>query len=177
MWKIATVFLMVFVSCAKVESPEPQNLTEEVKMNLKSSAFKNMEFIPPKYTADGEDISPPLQIENVPEVAKSLVLIVDDPDAPIGNWDHWIVFNIPSGTSKIPEGETPEGLRGTNDFGRLDWGGPAPPSGVHRYFFKLYALDTILDIKEGARKKEIEKTMKGHILAQATLIGKYARKR
>ncbi len=110
-------------------------------MQITSSAFKDREAIPMNYTADGEDISPPLSIRDVPEGTKSLALIVDDPDAPMGTWDHWIVFNIPSDTREIAEGSAPEGIRGMNDFGKLEYGGPAPPSGTHRYKFKIYALD------------------------------------
>ena len=108
----------------------------------------------------------------MPAGAASLVLIVDDPDAPGGTWDHWIVFNIPPGMTEIKEHSVP-GTEGTNSFGRLAYGGPSPPSGTHRYFFKLYALDQKLDLEKGVRKAAVEKAMKDHVLAQAELMGKY----
>lgn len=145
------------------------------KMRLTSSAFEDGGRIPVKYTADGDDISPPLTIESVPEETKSLALVVDDPDAPVGTWVHWIVFNILSDIKQINEGETPQGIEGRNDFGKLSYGGPAPPSGTHTYMFKLYALDITLNLKQGAGKKELEKAMQGHILEKAILKGKYSR--
>ncbi len=150
-------------------------INEVVSMKLTSPAFWHNGKIPSEYTCDGSDTSPELNIADVPKNAKSLVLINDDPDAPVGTWDHWIVFNIPPTTKKIEKGEEPEGVGGKNSWGRTGYGGPCPPSGVHRYFFKLYALDIELGLKEGATKKEIEAAMKGHILAQAELIGKYRR--
>lgn len=144
---------------------------EEVKMNLLSPAFKQNQMLPARFTCQGEDINPPLVIENIPKEAKSLALIVDDPDAPAGTWVHWVVFDIPV-ISKIDENSIP-GKQGYNDFSRNDWGGPCPPSGTHRYFFKIYALDTILNLKEGIHKKDLEKAMQGHILDKAELIGLY----
>src|SRR4030042_1745352 len=140
-------------------------------MNLTSPEFKHNGMIPKKFTCQGADVNPALSIEGIPEKAKSLALIVDDPDAPMGMWVHWVVFDIPI-TSKIEEDSIP-GKQGINDFRRKDYGGPCPPSGTHRYFFKIYALDIQLNIKEGISKKELEKTMQGHILAQAELIGLY----
>ncbi|MCK4357577.1 MAG: YbhB/YbcL family Raf kinase inhibitor-like protein [Candidatus Cloacimonetes bacterium] len=142
---------------------------------IASTAFAEGEMIPRKYTCDGDDISPPLQISDVPENTKSLALIMDDPDAPVGVWDHWIVFNIPASISQISEGEEPQGTPGKNSWGRTGYGGPCPPSGTHRYFFKLYALDTMLDLEPGASKKKVLKAMEGHILAQGELMGKYKR--
>jgi hypothetical protein len=113
-------------------------------------------------------------IEDIPENTKRLALIVDDPDAPAGTWVHWVVFNIPK-TDVIEEGEVP-GKQGINDFGKLQYGGPCPPSGTHRYFFKLYALDEKLDLKEGCHKKDLLKAMEGHIIEEAELIGLYQRK-
>jgi len=148
------------------------------EMKITSSAFQNGELIPVKFTADGADVNPPLRLEGVPEGAKSLVLIMDDPDAPVGVWDHWIVFNIPASVTEISENSTPEGaVVGRNSWGRQEYGGPAPPSGVHRYFFKLYALDTTLNLPAGATKSQVESAMKGHILAEAQLMGKYSRRR
>jgi Raf kinase inhibitor-like YbhB/YbcL family protein len=151
----------------------------KIMQNLKisSPAFQNNEYIPKKYSCQGEDLNPPLIFENIPQNAKSLALIVDDPDAPMGNWDHWIVFNISPQTKDIKEGEIPKGsLQGINDFGKLDYGGPCPPPGrPHRYFFKLFTLDIVLNLKQGIRKNVLEKAMEGHILGQAQLIGLYKR--
>jgi|TARA_B100002003_G_C14057583_1_gene509216 Raf kinase inhibitor-like YbhB/YbcL family protein len=144
-------------------------------MKLTSSAFVHENSIPSEYTCDGSDTSPDLQISDVPENAKSLVLINDDPDAPVGTWDHWIVFNIPADTKEIVKGQEPRGLGGKNSWGKTGYGGPCPPSGTHRYFFKLYALDSELSLQEGADKAEIEKAMEGHILAQTELMGTYQR--
>lgn len=139
-----------------------------------SPAFENDKSIPSKYTCDGDDVNPPLIIEGIPEETKSLVLIVDDPDAPMGTWDHWTVWNIPP-TSKIEEDSVP-GVEGLNDFRRHSYGGPCPPSGTHRYFFKVYALDTKLNLDSNSRKKDVEKAMKGHILAKGELVGLYSRR-
>ncbi|MBN2120821.1 MAG: YbhB/YbcL family Raf kinase inhibitor-like protein [Candidatus Omnitrophica bacterium] len=140
-------------------------------MKLTSPEFKHNELIPKKFTCQGQDVNPALVIEGVPQDTQSLSLIVDDPDAPMGTWVHWVVFDIPV-VSKIEESSIP-GKQGFNDFGREDWGGPCPPSGTHRYFFKLYALDTSLNLKEGISKEELEGAMQGHILDKAELIGLY----
>ena len=160
--------------------PEKESVGEEKEdiqnMKLTSPVFENNQLIPSKYACDGEDINPPLQISEVPEGAKSLVLIVDDPDAPMGTWDHWIVWNIDPDTGKIEEDSVPEGaVEGLNDFRKHSYGGPCPPSGTHRYFFKLYALDTQLELDDSSRKKDVERAMKGHILDTAELIGLYQR--
>lgn len=144
---------------------------KEEKMKLTSPAFANKTMIPKKYTCQGEDINPLLKIEGIPQETVSLVLINDDPDAPGGTWDHWIVINI-APTQTIAENSVP-GTQGKNSWGRNDYGGPCPPSGTHRYFFKLYALDTQLNLSEGASKKEVENAIKGHILEQTELIGLY----
>jgi Raf kinase inhibitor-like YbhB/YbcL family protein len=147
----------------------------EDAMKLASPEFQHNGNIPVKFTCQGQDVSPALEIAGVPAGAKSLVLIVDDPDAPMGNWDHWVVFNILPDVTRISEGTPPPSpaLQGWNDFRRVDWGGPCPPRGIHRYFFKLYALDTMLGLKKGASKKDVEKAMQGHILEKAELIGMY----
>jgi Raf kinase inhibitor-like YbhB/YbcL family protein len=144
-------------------------------MKLKSPEFENNQLIPAKFTCDGEDINPPLIIDGVPEGTESLALIVDDPDAPMGTWVHWVVFDIPV-IPKIEENSVP-GKEGINDSGGRNYGGPCPPSGTHRYFFKIYALDTLLNLKEGISKEQLEKAMQGHILDNAELIGLYKRKR
>ena len=152
-------------------------------MKLISLTFSNNSFIPMKYTCDGTNSSPPLIIGDVPKTAKSLVLIMDDPDIPevakknfnIEVWDHWVVFNIPPETTEIPEGKNPAGILGKNTRGNNTYGGPCPPDREHRYFFKLYALDTMLGLKEGATKREVENAMEGHIVEKTELVGRYAR--
>ena len=141
---------------------------------VSSPAFKNNQPIPIEYTCDGEDVNPPLNIEGTPSKTKSLVLIIDDPDAPMGTWDHWIVWNIPP-KAKIEENAVP-GIEGMNSFKRHTYGGPCPPSGTHRYFFKIYALDTLMNLPQSSRKKDIEKAIKDHTLAKGELIGLYTRK-
>lgn len=140
---------------------------------VRSSVLSKGEMIPPKYTCDGENISPPLSIDNIPEKTKSLVLIVDDPDAPNGTWVHWVVWNIdPKG--EIAENSVP-GIEGLNDFNRHSYGGPCPPSGVHRYFFKVYALNTTLDLDINSQRNDIRKAMYGKILSDGELICRYKR--
>ena len=137
--------------------------------------------IPRKYTCDGEDISPPLQWSSAPQDTQSFALIADDPDAPIGTWVHWVLYNLPGGTCALPEAilpdaNLPDGSRhGKNSWGRLGYGGPCPPSGTHRYFFKLYALDAVLELPAAASKEELLQAMEGHILAQTELMGLYSR--
>ncbi|MBS3905024.1 MAG: YbhB/YbcL family Raf kinase inhibitor-like protein [Simkania sp.] len=149
-------------------------------MQLFSPAFKDGETIPVLYTCDGEEKSPPLEIRDVPKAAKSLVLIVDDPDVPKSvrsdqMWVHWIVFNISPQTTSISEGCVPKGVLGAGTRG-LGYQGPCPPDREHRYFFKLYALDTMLEMKEGSTKGLLESAMQKHILATAQLIGRYTRR-
>jgi len=148
---------------------------------LTSTAFSQGGEIPVKYTCKGEDLSPPLSWSGVPEGAKSLVLICDDPDAPRGTFVHWVVYNIPSSASGLPEGVPAEPsledgtLQGTNHFGKIGYGGPCPPPGpAHRYFFKLYALDTTLELPPGATKEQVLKAMEGHVLAETELVGTFA---
>ena len=143
-------------------------------MKLISLAFSDNQNIPAKYTCDGANISPPLTIVEAPTDARSLVLIVDDSDAPAGDWVHWTVFNIDPATTEIAEGAVPSGgIEGMTDFGKSGWGGPCPPSGVHHYQFKLYVLDTKLTLGTSAKKKDIEAAMQGHILDQTILVGLY----
>ena len=145
-------------------------------MKILSPAFEANQTIPPKYTCDGENINPPLQIYDVPAGAKSLVLIFDDPDAPMGTWVHWTIWNIPPETKEIGENSAPIGaVEGITSFGSRGYGGPCPPSGTHRYFFKLYALDAMLDLPQSAKASDIKKAMKSHILDNAELIGLYKR--
>ena len=153
-----------------------------MSFELTSPAFAHGEPIPRKYTCDGEDVSPPLHWSAPPQGAQSLALIADDPDAPVGTWVHWVLYNLPAETRGLPEAvppdaDLPDGSRhGRNSWRRLGYGGPCPPSGTHRYFFKLYALDTALDLAPGASKKQLLRAMKGHILIQAELMGVYARR-
>jgi hypothetical protein len=144
-------------------------------MKLSSSAFEDNKMIPSEYTCDGTDLSPPLSFSNIPENTKSLALIMDDPDAPIKTWVHWLIWNIPINKTGLSKGENITYPKGKNDFGYLDYGGPCPPSGTHRYFFKLYALDTTIDLNEGSTKKQLESAMSGHIIEEAQLIGTYKR--
>jgi len=152
-------------------------------LTVKSPAFSHMGTIPSQYTCDGENISPPLEWTNVPMNAKSIVLLNDDPDAPIGDWVHWILFNIPPDVIRLKENfilrdnKIPGIKGGMNDSDVMEYRGPCPPSGTHRYFFKIFALDIMLDFKEGITKKELLRAIEGHILARGELIGKYQRKK
>lgn len=148
---------------------------EEGNMKL-TSVFVHNENIPSKYTCDGEDAAPELVISEIPANAKSLVLIVDDPDAPMGTWVHWVLYNIPINAAKIDAKNLPQDTKqGMTDFGRIGWGGPCPPSGTHRYFFKLYAIDKTLDLPEGATKKQVEDEIKNNIIEKTELVGQYKR--
>jgi hypothetical protein len=152
-------------------------------IQLTSTAFAEGKPIPAKYTCDGADVSPPLKWSSVPEGTKSLALISDDPDAPVGTWVHWVIYNIPPDATELAEGVpksetlTNGATQGMTDFKRVGYGGPCPPQGgPHRYFFKLYALDTTLSLKRGATKQELLRTMEGHILAEGQLMGTYQRR-
>jgi Raf kinase inhibitor-like YbhB/YbcL family protein len=147
------------------------------KMKITSSAFQEGASIPSKFSCDGADSSPPLEIAEVPSGAKSLALIVDDPDAPSGLFTHWMVWNIPPQTSTVAEGSAPKGVHGANDFGKSGYGGPCPPSGTHRYYFKIFALDRELDLPSGAKRSQLDAAMKGHVVAQGELMGRYSRKK
>ncbi len=163
------------------ETEANMTTVSDAKMVLTSTAFKEGEMIPKKYTCDGSNISPPLKWDSVPAQAKSMALIADDPDAPMGTWVHWVIFNIPPGLSGLPENiplkdSLPNGsLQGKNDFRNAGYGGPCPPGGTHRYFFKLYALDILLQLKAGCSKADLLKAMQGHIVAEGQLMGKYSR--
>jgi hypothetical protein len=151
-------------------------------MELRSGAFDHGKTIPRKHTCDGPDLSPPLEWSGVPAGAQSFALICDDPDAPMGTWVHWVLYDLPADTRSLQEGvPTTEtlprgGAQGRNDFGRIGYGGPCPPPGrPHRYFFKLYALDARVNLAPGATKEELVRAMKGHVLDQAELMGTYGR--
>ncbi len=183
------LFLLVTSAALAIDgcgpSPSPTAMPgkggQAMAFELTSSAFAQGETIPVRYTCDGDDVSPPLEWGDPPEGTQSFALANDDPDAPAGIWDHWILFNLPGEARSLPEGvpsdaELPDGSRqGQNSWRRLGYGGPCPPSGTHRYFFKLYALDTTLDLASGANKKQLLQAMEGHILGQAELIGVYSR--
>jgi Raf kinase inhibitor-like YbhB/YbcL family protein len=153
-----------------------------MSFQLTSTAFRFGETIPINYTCDGDDVSPPLKWTGSPEGTVSYALIADDPDAPAGTWDHWVLFNIPASTDTLEElfpftPEIPDGTRtGRNSWGRFGYNGPCPPSGTHRYFFSLYALDTVLDLEAGATSRQLRQAMEGHILKQTVLMGEYSRK-
>ncbi len=147
-------------------------------LRLTSPAFQHKGAIPLRYTCDGEESNPPLHIDGVPANAKSLALIMEDPDAPRGTFDHWVLWNIPPETQVIAENDWPEQARaGTNSFHRQTYGGPCPPSGMHRYFFTLYALNTRLDLPAGTDKHRLGEAMQGHVLDTAVLMGTYSRQR
>lgn len=141
------------------------------------TAFGNREKIPTKYTCDGENVNPPVEISEVPAGTKSLALMFDDPDAPVGVWVHWILFNIPADVKSIKENRVPtKAKQGMNDSKILKYRGPCPPSGTHRYFLRIYALDCKLDLAEGSRRQELETAMKGHIIEKNELFGVYERR-
>jgi len=175
-----SLFLTILVCSCQSKNPANKIKGGE-KMEIKSSAFKEGEIIPGKYTCDNIDISPPLEWSEVPDGTKTFALICDDPDAPMGTWVHWVLFNLPANILGLSE-NTPKlevlknGARqGINDFGKIGYGGPCPPGGTHRYYFKIYALDKELESKPGITKKELLKAMEGHILAEAQLMGRYKR--
>jgi Raf kinase inhibitor-like YbhB/YbcL family protein len=166
--------LLGLTACSS-STPLPPEESGFPSFQITSAAFEEGATIPMKYTCDGQDISPPLEWSGTPEGTRSLVLISDDPDAPVGTWVHWVLFDLPADTNSLPEGAQDLGTDGNNSWRRPGYGGPCPPSGTHRYFFKLYALDTVLNLEAGASKEEVEKAMQGHILAQGELMGKYER--
>jgi len=152
-----------------------------MEIKITSSAFEDGGLIPAKYTCDGSDVSVPLQWDAVPEGTKSIALICDDPDAPMGTWVHWVIFGLPAETRELAENLPSDATlangakQGITDFGRTGYGGPCPPSGTHRYFFRIYALDTAVDLTSNAKKHDLLEAMEGHILGQGRLIGKYKR--
>lgn len=180
---ILLLCMTMLTSCLGVSQPVEAPVPGGVSMKLTSSAFAEGAMIPKKYTCDGEDISPPLAWSEVPAGARSLALICDDPDAPVGTWVHWVFFNLPPTLSGLPEGVPPDkgsqvgGVQATNSWKRIGYGGPCPPSGTHRYFFKLYALSTQLNLGSSATAKDVQSAMKGHVLAEAQLMGRYQRTR
>ena len=168
MWKAALAILLALLTACNVQE-------QEMSISLKSPAFENNGYIPDRYTCKGMDISPPLILHDIPAGTKTMALIVEDPDAPMGTWVHWIAWNIPV-ISEIKEGKLPDGsMEGLNDFERTKYGGPCPPSGVHHYLFKLYALDITLDLGQNSRKSDVEDIIQDHVIEKAELIGLYKR--
>jgi Raf kinase inhibitor-like YbhB/YbcL family protein len=172
------------MACAQgIATPSPGPPTTEAMppFALTSPAFAHEGSIPAEYTCDGDDSSPPFKWIDAPPATTSFALIADDPDAPMGTWVHWVIYDIPAAAKGLPPGlsavpELPDGSRhGHNSWRKLGYGGPCPPSGTHRYFFTLYALDTVLDLEAGAGKSQLLKAMEGHILAEVQLMGTYAR--
>jgi Raf kinase inhibitor-like YbhB/YbcL family protein len=179
----ASFALLLVSACLQAENAKKETKSMN-GITVESRAFSPMQPIPSDYTCDGADISPPLSWSNVPAAAKSIVIICDDPDAPAGTWVHWVVYDLPpadrdSLERNIPKSDTIAGVgtQGTNDFKRIGYNGPCPPGGTHRYFFKVYALDALLNLPAKKTKQEVEKVMKGHILAKGELIGTYTRKK
>jgi Raf kinase inhibitor-like YbhB/YbcL family protein len=145
------------------------------ELTVKSAVFEANKEIPQKYSCNGDGTNPPITIEGTPKETKSLVLVMDDPDAPSGTFDHWVVWNIPPSMNKIAE-DTAPGIEGLNGMRQHGYTGPCPPSGTHHYFFKVYALDTELDLGKNSVKRDVEKAMQGHILARGQLIGLFSKK-
>jgi Raf kinase inhibitor-like YbhB/YbcL family protein len=179
------VLLVLISGCIASEPDEETLIEEDINMDaisISSDVFENGGMLSSEYTCDGSDVSPDLSWDTVPAGTQSIALIVDDPDAPGKTWVHWVIYNIPANSSGLPLGvprnETLDDdvQQGKNDFGRIGYNGPCPPPGkAHRYFFKVYALDTTLSLKSGATKSQLEAAMSGHILAQGEMVGKYGR--
>jgi Raf kinase inhibitor-like YbhB/YbcL family protein len=182
---VVLVFVLIFLTIRRFSGGTPAGTGSynSFDMTISSSAFKEGELIPAKYTCDGQNVSPSLTFMGIPENTESLVLIVDDPDVPKnirpdGMWTHWLVWNIPADISVVGEGNTPEGVVGRNSSGDKKYTGPCPPDREHRYFFKLFALDTILDLDASSvSKTDLERAIEGHVLAEAQLMGRYNRPR
>jgi Raf kinase inhibitor-like YbhB/YbcL family protein len=183
--KFLISFMIIFLFCQKKEvKKEVKEIKKEEEMKeikIESSAFPHEGMIPKKYTCDGENISPPLSWTGIPENAKSIAIICDDPDAPMGTFVHWVLYDLPVNINELKEGIPPTPVlengakQGINDFRKIGYGGPCPPFGTHRYFFKIYALDTVLNLEPGLTKSELLKKMEGHIIAKGELMGKYKR--
>ena len=173
---------LVFCSCEdRSEADSKETEDDMLKIGITSTAFEQGGMIPEKYTCDGMDISPPLAWKSLPDDAKSLALICEDPDAPAGTWVHWVLYNLSPEIRKLTEHLPIDktlangAMQGTNDFGKTGYGGPCPPGGTHRYYFKLYALDTDPGVEPGITKAQLLEAIKGHVLAEGQLMGKYKR--
>ncbi len=176
---IGIISVLAYYYFPKENQSNSQNINQLTSINMKIiiDSFKDGENISLKYSCDGDNINPEIKITDVPQEAQSLILIMDDPDAPMGTFTHWVVFNIPaSSTIIINENSVPQNsILGLNSASKTSYVGPCPPSGVHRYYFKAFALDTFLDLKEGTKREELEKAMANHILNQAQYLGLYQR--
>jgi len=172
--------MLLILLCGVGQNSIAQKGDEKMTMTITSPAFEEGQMIPAKYTCDSLNVSPPLKWEQVPQGVKSFALICDDPDAPVGTWVHWVVWNIPAEVNSLPAGEgssLPEGSKqGVTSAGTNGYHGPCPPRGVHRYYFKIYALDTTLDLPDSTTKQNLLDAMKGHILAEGSLMGRYQRR-
>ncbi|HET7212259.1 MAG TPA: YbhB/YbcL family Raf kinase inhibitor-like protein [Terriglobia bacterium] len=180
---LSPLLLLPVVSCGDSASASAQrNNPARSSFHLESAAFKEGAFIPARFSCQGENVSPPLAWSGPPSGARSFALIVEDPDAPAGTWTHWVAYNLPAQSRAMAE-NTPEqgelangGLQGTSSFGSVGYGGPCPPPGkAHRYFFRLYALDTLLDLKAGANSPDVLAAMQGHVMGEAQLMGRFKR--
>ena len=175
-WLVGIIILIIGAFTFSLLYSSDEDLSIGLGMNITSPAFKDKESIPTKYTCDGRDISPPLVFDKVPAAARSLALIVDDPVVREGAFTHWIIWNISPMAIGIDEGAVPQGAtEGQNSFPRKGYGGPCPPRGEHNYFFRLFALDSLLAVLPGASREELEAEMKGKVISTATLIGRYER--
>ncbi len=180
LWLVIALFgCLMTASCADNKSGKEETMS----IQITSAAFADGQPIPAKYTCDGNDVSPPLQWTNAPANTKSFALICDDPDAPVGTWVHWVLYDLPPNTTELPEDVAKTQVisngakQGLNSWPRLGYGGPCPPPGKpHRYFFKIYALDQMLNLKPGSTKKDLLKVMEGHVLAEGQLMGTYQRR-
>lgn len=181
------ILIVAVCSCgdraAKTTAGVERAKEKKMVIALTSSAFGNEETIPAKYTCDGSNASPPLSWSGVPTATKSVALIADDPDAPAGTWVHWVIYDIPRSQTQLPEGVPPEktlrggAKQGINSSGTIGYTGPCPPSGTHRYYFRLYALDTTLELDPGIRKPQLLEAMRGHVLAEGVLMGRYSKQK
>ncbi len=175
-WNVGMGVLLILAGCAGQEATPATEGGNDMTIQITSTAFKEGDKIPRIYTCDDQNVSPPLAWTGVPTSTISLALIMDDPDAPSGTWVHWVLYNLPAETTSLAQGNDGGGTGGKNDFNKLGYGGPCPPRGSnHRYNVKLYALDMVLELKGGATKAQVESAMRGHILAQGQLMGRYSR--
>jgi Raf kinase inhibitor-like YbhB/YbcL family protein len=173
---ISMTCILLLVGCNAQDTAPASDGGNEMTIQITSTAFNEGGKIPRLYTCDDQNVSPPLTWSSVPTNTVSLALIMDDPDAPSGTWVHWVLYNLPPDTTSLGQGKNGGGTEGKNDFNRIGYGGPCPPRGSnHRYYVKLYALDSKLDLKPGASKAQLENAMKGLILAQGQLMGRYGR--
>jgi len=173
---IRMICVIILAGCQGNNLAPATNGGNDMTITITSTAFKEGDKIQRLYTCDDQNVSPPLAWTGVPTNTVSQALIMDDPDAPSGTWVHWVLFNLPPGLANLDQGKIGGGSEGKNDFNKLGYGGPCPPRGsTHRYFIKIYALDKVLDLKSGATKSQLEAAMRGHLLAQGQLMGKYGR--